>query len=143
MIGGFERHDAGLFILVDNVHAAHVDVRVRQPSRQLGQGSGVFLEADQQVPGSGGNVTLWAGDEQIGQGRMDRSVPIAFSSYAGMDVGRDNGLVVDLDYEDRAPYAFTGTIERVVFDLQPVSHEEATSLHEHHAHQSVGHGAAG
>jgi hypothetical protein len=36
-----------------------------------------------------------------------------------MDIGRDNGLVVDLDYEDRAPYAFTGTVKKVVFDLKP------------------------
>jgi arylsulfatase len=28
-----------------------------------------------------------------------------------MDVGRDNGLVVALAYEDRAPYAFTGTVK--------------------------------
>jgi hypothetical protein len=31
----------------------------------------------------------------IGEGRIERTVPIAFSSYAGMDVGHDNGLVVD------------------------------------------------
>jgi hypothetical protein len=35
-----------------------------------------------------------------------------------MDIGRDNGLVVDLAYEDKAPYAFTGTVKQVVFDLQ-------------------------
>ena len=45
------------------------------------------------------------------------TVPVAFTSYSGMDIGRDNGLVVDLAYEDQAPYAFTGTVKRVVFDL--------------------------
>ena len=30
-----------------------------------------------------------------------------------MDMGRDNGGVVDLAYEDRAPYAFTGTVDKV------------------------------
>lgn len=88
-------------------------------------------------------MTLWADDKQIGEDRIEHSVPVAYTSYAGLDIGRDNGLVVDLDYEDRAPYAFTDTINRVVFDLQPISHDEARSLHEHQSHQSVGQGAAG
>ena len=37
-----------------------------------------------------------------------RTVPVTFSSYAGMDIGRDNGLVVDLDYEDKAPVRLHG-----------------------------------
>ena len=60
-----------------------------------------------------------------------------------MDIGRDNGLVVDLDYEDKAPYAFTGTVKKVVFDLKPATHEDEQVLHAHHAHQSVAQGAAG
>ena len=101
------------------------------------------FETEQPVPGSGGTVTLWADDTQIGQAPMERTVPVAFSTYAGMDIGRDNGGVVDFAYEDRAPYAFTGTIKRVVFDLAPMDHEDERTLHEHQAHQSVGHGAAG
>ena len=46
----------------------------------------------------------------IGEGRLDHSVGMLFTTYAGMDMGRDNGGVVDLDYEDKAPYAFTGTL---------------------------------
>ena len=42
-----------------------------------------------------------------------------FSGYAGMDIGRDNGGVVDLSYEDDKPFAFTGTIKKVVFDIKP------------------------
>ncbi len=39
---------------------------------------------------------------------MPHSVAMLYTTYAGMDMGRDNGGVVDLAYEDRAPYAFTG-----------------------------------
>jgi hypothetical protein len=60
-----------------------------------------------------------------------------------MDIGRDNGLVVDRDYEDRAPYGFTGTVREVVFDLKPVHPEAEQALHEHAAVQAVGQGAAG
>ena len=72
----------------------------------------MLFDADEAKPGTSGNVTLWVDDRVIGEGKMAHTVPVAFSSYAGMDVGRDNGLVVDLDYEDKAPYAFTGTVKR-------------------------------
>jgi arylsulfatase A-like enzyme/uncharacterized membrane protein len=104
----------------------------------------MLFESDEAVPGSGGTVTLWANGEQIGEGRLDRTIPISPSSYAGMDIGRDNGAVVDLDYEDRAPYAFTGTLKRVVFDLKPAtSHDHEKALHEHAAIHAVAHGVSG
>ena len=71
------------------------------------------------------------------------TVPVGFSSYAGMDIGRDNGLVVDLDYEDSALYAFTGTVKKVVFDLKPATHEDERALHEHAQMHGIGQGAAG
>ena len=95
----------------------------------------MVFEADEAKPGTGGEVTLWAKGKQIGAGRIDHTVPLGFTSYAGMDVGRDNGLVVDLAYEDKAPYAFTGTVKRVVFDLKPASMKEEVALHEHAGHQ--------
>jgi arylsulfatase len=100
----------------------------------------VLFEIDEYRPGSAGQVTLWANDQQIGAGRLDKTVPIWFSTYSGMDIGRDNGLVVDLAYEDRAPYAFTGTVKRVTFDLKPGLHEDEQALH---AHASVHAVAAG
>ena len=36
-----------------------------------------------------------------------------------MDIGRDNGGVVDRAYEDRKPFAFTGTVKKVTFDIKP------------------------
>jgi arylsulfatase len=103
----------------------------------------MLFEADESKPGTGGTVTLWAGERKIGEGRMPRTVPVGFSSYAGMDVGRDNGLVVDRDYEDKAPYAFTGTLRKVVFDLRPAPLEKEHALHAHHGVHAVAHGVAG
>jgi arylsulfatase len=37
-----------------------------------------------------------------------------------MDIGKDNGDVVSATYQAKAPFAFTGQIEKVVFDLPPV-----------------------
>ena len=103
----------------------------------------MLFEADQPTPGAAGHVSLWAGDQLIGEGHMPHTVPIAFTSYAGMDIGRDNGLVVDLDYEDKAPYAFTGTVKEVIFDLKPAHAEAEVALHAHAATQAIGQGAAG
>jgi arylsulfatase len=103
----------------------------------------MLFESDETKPGSGGKVTLWANGKVIGEGKMPHTVPVAFTSYAGMDIGRDNGGVVDLDYEDKAPYAFTGTVKKVVFDLKPATHEDEQALHEHAQIQGIGHGAAG
>jgi len=103
----------------------------------------MLFESDKPEPGSGGNVTLFANGKPIGAGRLDHTVPIAFSSYAGMDISRDNGLVVDRDYADKAPYAFTGTVKKVVFDLKPLGHDDLTALHAAASRHEVGHGAAG
>jgi arylsulfatase len=103
----------------------------------------MLFETDEPKPGSGGTVTLWANDEQIGEGRLEHTIPIGPSSYAGMDIGRDNGLVVDRDYEDRAPYRFTGTVKHVVFDLKPAgTHDEEKALHEHASIHAVAHGVS-
>jgi hypothetical protein len=103
----------------------------------------MLFAADEAKPGTGGTVTLWANGTVIGEGKMAHTVPVAFSTYAGMDIGRDNGLVVDLAYEDKAPYPFTGTVQKVVFDLKPTTHEDEKALHEHAAMQAIGQGAAG
>ncbi len=101
------------------------------------------FDADEPKPGTAGTVTLLANGKKVGEGRIDRTVPIAFSSYAGMDVGRDNGLIVDRAYHAMAPYAFTGTVKKVTFDLKPEPMDTEQELHAHSAVQSVGGGAAG
>ncbi|MET9318155.1 sulfatase-like hydrolase/transferase [Kribbella sp. NPDC003505] len=104
----------------------------------------MLFETDEFRPGSGGTVTLWANDRQIGEGTMPNSIALAFTTYAGMDVGRDNGGVVDLAYEDKAPYAFTGTVNKVVFDLKPApTSDNENELHRHLTHVAVAQGVHG
>ena len=57
------------------------------------------FEADAPVMAPAGTVSLFANDEPIGSGRMDHTVPILFTAYAGLD----NGEVVDIRYETRPP----------------------------------------
>ena len=79
-------------------------------------------------------------EDRRGPDGEDRVVS-ASPRYAGMDVGRDNGLVVDRAYAAKAPYAFTGTVKKVVFDLKPAArHEDEQALHEAAAHGATAHG---
>ncbi len=95
--------------------------------------------ADAPKPATGGQVTLYVNDRAVGGGRMDHTVPMRFSGYAGMDIGRDNGGVVDRSYASKAPFPFNGTIRKVVFDVKPhLEHEEA-ELHEETQHAAAAH----
>jgi arylsulfatase A-like enzyme len=88
--------------------------------------------ADEAKPATPGEVTLFVNGEPVGNGRLEHTVPFGFSGYAGLDVGRDNGLVVDRGYADKAPFAFTGTVKKVVFDVAPhLDDSDEHALHEH------------
>jgi arylsulfatase len=88
------------------------------------------FKADGAAPATPGNVTLYVNGDRVGGGRLDHTVPFGFSGYAGLDVGRDNGLVVDRSYADQAPFVFTGTVKKVVFDVAPHLDDDEHALHE-------------
>ena len=145
-IGGFGLWVDGNGILRHTYSLLGVDTYKHVASEKLPSGDvsvRLLFEANEPKPGTGGQVSLFINDKQVGGGEMPQTVAISFTSYAGMDVGRDNGLVVDLDYEDKAPYEFTGTVKKVVFDLKPLTHDEQKELHAHEAHHAVAHGVAG
>jgi arylsulfatase len=145
-IGGFALWVDGDGMLTHTYSLLGVETYKQVATRPLPAGEvtvRMLFEADEPKPGTGGKVTLHANGEQLGEGVIPRTVPLAFTSYAGMDVGRDNGLVVDLAYEEKAPYAFTGTVRKVVFDLKPpTSHEDEKALHQAAQHAALAHGAA-
>ena len=105
---------------------------------------GMEFHADRPAPATGGDVRLIVNEREVGKGRMDFTVPLRFSGYAGMDIGRDNGGVVDRDYADQAPFAFTGTIKKVVFDIiEPPDPSDQEALHVAHHQGLTGHGVSG
>ena len=140
-------HLGGFSLFVDDGKLTHtysmmgVFVFRQQAEEPLPEGEvTVRMEfaADAAKPATGGEVTLFIDDRPVGKGRMDHTVPIRFSGYAGMDIGRDNGGVVDLSYEDRKPFAFTGTIKKVVFDDQAAARRRRRRMSctrpHHHGH---------
>ena len=70
-------------------------------------------------PATGGRSRLLVGGKPASDVRLEHTVPLRFSTYAGMDIGKDNGEPVSPSYRDKSPFAFTGKIEKVVFELEP------------------------
>lgn len=70
-------------------------------------------------PGTGGVGKLFVDGNPVGSNRIEHSVAVRFSAYSGMDIGKDNGEVVSRSYRSKAPFAFTGKIAKVEFDLAP------------------------
>ena len=66
-------------------------------------------------PGSGGTVTLKIGDRKVGEGRVERTAPVASVLAEGLDVGRDLGTPVLDRYQ--SPFAFAGKLSKVVVEL--------------------------
>jgi hypothetical protein len=88
------------------------------------------FEADAPVMAPGGTATLSVNEKVVGSGWMNHTVPILFNAYSGMDIGRDNGEVVDPSYEAKAPFTFTGTIKKVTFDVRQPGQHDRQVLHE-------------
>ena len=137
-------HLGGFSLWVDSGRLTHtysmmgVSVFRQQADEPLPSGEvTVRMEfaADGPQPATGGDVTLYVNDRPVGKGRMDHTVPIRFSGYAAMDIGRDNGGVVDLSYDDRKPFPFTGTVKKVVFDIKPhLSQDDEAELEQARRH---------
>jgi arylsulfatase len=66
--------------------------------------------------GKGGTVTLYLDGQQVGEGRVDGTVPMVFSADETADVGNDSGTPVTDDLPpDEA--GFTGRVRWVQLDI--------------------------
>ena len=131
-LGGYS-----LFVMDDKLHHTYsflgIETYRHQSDSTLPTGKvrlRLDFEVDAPVMAPAGTVTLFANDKQIGRGRMEHTVPVFFTGYAGLDIGRDNGEVVDARYEKMAPFAFTGTIHKVTYDIRPPSKPDKKALHQ-------------
>lgn len=66
---------------------------------------------------TGGTVTLFINDKPSGTGKLDVVVPARFSATETMDIGMDLGSCVSTAYKKSAPFKFTGTINKVTFEV--------------------------
>ena len=72
--------------------------------------------------GKGGDVALFVDGEQVGEGRVDGTVPMLFSADETTDVGSDTATPVSDDYGTRDS-EFTGTVRWVQIDLDAAAED--------------------
>ena len=66
--------------------------------------------------GKGGTGTLSVNDKQVAEGRIDKTVPVVFSTDDTFDVGADWGTPVSPTYQ--TPFQFTGTLKQVTIEAK-------------------------
>ena len=66
--------------------------------------------------GKGGTGTLSINGEKVAEGRIEKTVPIYFSTDDTFDVGEDWGTPVSPTYEP--PFKFTGTVKKVTVEVK-------------------------
>ncbi len=69
-------------------------------------------------PGSGGGSRLLVDGQQVGEARVQRTMPFVYSADEGIDVGMDNETPVTEDYRE-GDNRFTGRIIKVTVETQP------------------------
>jgi arylsulfatase len=69
--------------------------------------------------GKGGTITVKADGKKVAGGRLERTVPIQFAIFEGLDIGMDSGSPVDFTY--KLPFKFTGKIEKVTVELKALT----------------------
>jgi len=72
--------------------------------------------------GKGGGVTLYVDGRQVGEGRVDATVPFIFSSDETTDIGNDSATPVSSEYGPKDA-AFTGRVQWVQIDLGDDAHD--------------------
>ena len=66
-------------------------------------------------------VVLKVDDAVVGQGTVPISAPFAFTGNDCLDIGQALGSPMSLDYRDKAPFKFNGTIHEVHVEYTGVS----------------------
>jgi len=72
--------------------------------------------------GKGGDVTLYVDGKSVGNGRVEKTIPMAYSADEACDVGSDTGSPASPDYGPTGN-KFTGEIEWVQLDIGGDSHD--------------------
>ena len=72
-------------------------------------------KTDADKPYAGADVTLFANDQQIGKGRVAKSIPNRVTLDETLDVGFDTGTPVMEGYD--MPFDFTGKLNAATIEL--------------------------
>ena len=78
----------------------------------------VTTTLESRKPLSPAEVVLKVDGQEVARTTVKRTVPAAFSASETFDVGVDLGSTVSLDYFERRPFRFDGSIQKLVVELK-------------------------
>jgi arylsulfatase len=70
----------------------------------------------------GGTATLYVDGKQVGEGRVDKTEPFAFSADETLDIGRDDASSVSPDYTQKTS-RFSGEVNWVEIDIDEAAED--------------------
>jgi arylsulfatase len=83
-------------------------------------------------PGEGGNVALFVDGKRVGVGRVDHTVPVAFSTDETLDIGIESGSPVSSDYPAH-DNRFSGRVNWVNLDARGIDEDRLVPAEIHYA----------
>ena len=78
----------------------------------------IDTDLDSKKPMSPATVTITVDGKEVAKTKVGRTVPAAFTASESFDVGVDLGSTVSLIYDERRPFAFSGSIDTVKVALK-------------------------
>lgn len=83
----------------------------------------IEVETAYAVPRPGGplNITMRVNGEVFATGQVPISAPLLFTANDCLDIGIAHGSPVSLDYYDKVPFKFNGTIEQVHVEYKTIA----------------------
>ena len=91
------------------------------PELEPGKHTIVFdFKSDGPGLGKGGTGVLSVDGKEVARNTLDHTTPVTFPEDETFDVGLDTRTPLALvEYRYDAPFRFTGTIDKLTFDLEP------------------------
>jgi arylsulfatase len=83
-------------------------------SKRIPEGELIVTVRWEKIGDFAGHVTLLQNKEEVAEGDIPRSNPVAYAASEGLEIGSDSVVPTWPGYE--APFVFTGKIERVVIN---------------------------
>ncbi len=76
--------------------------------------------------GKGASGTLFVDEREVGKGRIPKTATVFFTPSETLDIGEDRGSPVVPEHFPLMPYRYTGKLEDVRIDVEPVSMADDT-----------------
>ena len=118
-LGGYAG-GASMFVVDGRLHYEYSSLLLKRTKVDIGPlpvGDVQIAMEMRTPPGFAGpaELTFWIDGEQVKEAAIERTIPFVFTASETFDIGMDTASPVADAYFDKAPFAFNGELQRLVF----------------------------